>query len=43
MVAGMGSKNRAYMKWCSEKERAVVRKEYVVEDGFAFVFVLFHF
>lgn len=43
MVAGLGCKNRASMKLSCEKERAVVGKECVVEDGFVFVFVLFHF
>lgn len=43
MVAGMGCKNTALMKLSCEKERSVVGEECVVEDGFAFVFVLFHF
>lgn len=43
MVTGMGCKNRAFMKLSCEKEGAVVGEECVVEDGFAFVFVLFHF
>lgn len=31
------------MKLSCEKEGAVVGEEFVVERGFAFVFVLFHF
>lgn len=43
MVAGIGYKNRTFMMLSCEKERVVVGEECVVEDSFAFVFVLFHF